>query len=147
MALADPLEELDAGHVRHVLVGDDELDGILAQEIQCLLGVCGEVDAIALALQDRENPLSHRFLVIDYEDVSLPGHFDRLLYCGVASCSNSDPASICAWLDHVPVLGGPVRFVDRGVERLGSSGCRSDSERPGSKRYSIGMLRDVRHSR
>ena len=63
------LEERHAVDLRHLEIGDDEVDVVLAEEMQTLLAVLGGQDVVAVARELRGEDLPQVRLVVDDEDL------------------------------------------------------------------------------
>ena len=78
LAGAQLLEHLDAGHLRHALVGDDDVDVRLVGDLERLFAGVGLVDGVA-ALQESAQHQQIRSLVIDQQDAALAWAVDTVL--------------------------------------------------------------------
>ena len=78
LAGAQLLEHLDAGHLRHALVGDDDVDVRLVGDLERLFAGFGFVDGVA-ALQESAQHQQIRSFVIDQQDAALAWAADTVL--------------------------------------------------------------------
>src|SRR5262249_15389000 len=138
---ADTAQELDAAHARHTLVGHDDMDLQVLQELEPILGAGGTEDAVVQAEQVLD-ARHHVRLVIDYQDRVSPCHTMQLRRMQDAGCrmklqgrSRSSSFSCCFLPPHFPKnkYSGPGRAAQpssflvqgRGPSRGGRQGRRT----------------------
>jgi hypothetical protein len=72
--LAQPAEELHAGHLRHALVGEDDVDRLLVDELERVGGAGGAQDLVVEAQQVLDALDDVGLVVDDQEGVLARGH-------------------------------------------------------------------------
>ena len=70
VAAARRLEQLEAGEARHDDVADDEVELVVVEQVECMLGALGADDLVPDRLEDLDDEHADHVLVVDREDAA-----------------------------------------------------------------------------
>ena len=139
--LAQLVEELDAGHLRHDDIADDEVEPLLVEQLERMLCRRHPVRLVAAAPEDLDRQLPHHRLVVDDQD---PAHATAS-----AAGSRSSPPPVAATTASRPSVRTVSSIAPRESLRSSASTRSSTSEQlssPGRRdhgRVAGGRQRDV----